>query len=330
LVGRRRALALLVAAAISSLAVRRARASPMARAMTDPLVPRRRDCILFVVIDRPADAILRDHASNAHGLSRAVAEFDLRTRVVPVTIDELVTMDADAIDAAYAPLAIIGAGSFSEWFHYASDADWRKKLDHWMQVIRETTIPMLAICGSHQLVAAAFNGFGAVAHMHDEGDPVRISLEHAASTPRGMWPSPRVGEEGTYPLVPTTSGAVDPIVRDMGHAPMASAHHKDMVVDTTGFTLLYEGDTSRSPATDAPDQARTRCRVQAMRRDDPKRILYTSQFHPEMCAFDESTTSDRGFGAEWVCAFLRLARAWWTEQEGITTRSRRGPSNDEL
>jgi GMP synthase-like glutamine amidotransferase len=293
-----------------------------ALAMPEP-APRARDHVLFVVIDRPADAVLRDHAPNARGLARAVAEFDPRARVVELTIDDLVAMDARAIDAAYAPLAIIGAGSFTEWFQYAVDTDWKHKLDHWMQIIRETTIPMLAICGSHQLVAAAFNGFGAVAHMTDGGDPVRISAEHTATAPRGMWPRPRVGEEGTYPLMPTTMGAADPIVRAMTHAPMAAAHHKDMVVDTTGFTLLYEGDTSRVPATDASDQARSRCRVQAMRLDDPRRLLYSSQFHPEMTEFDESTTADGGFGAAWVCAFLARARTWWSEREDLTTRSRR-------
>jgi len=268
---------------------------------------------LYVVIDRPADAQMPEHAPNIRGLARAVAEFDPRVGVTCVTIADIAQMSAAAIDATYAPLAIVGAGSFTEWYQYGIDADWKQKLDHWMQIIRETTIPMLAICGSHQLVAAAFNGFGAVAHMSDRGEPVPISAELAATRPRGMWPWPRVGEEGTYPIVATSDGMSDPLVRAMPSAPMAAAHHKDMVVDTTGFTLLYEGDASRAPATEASDQTRVRCRVQALRRDDPRRLLYTSQFHPEMNAFDESTAGDRGFGATWVATFLALARKWWSD-----------------
>jgi GMP synthase-like glutamine amidotransferase len=243
-------------------------------------------------------------------------------RVTSLTIAELAGMDADALDATYHPLAIIGAGSFTEWHQYGVDADWKHKLDHWMEIIRTTQLPLLAICGSHQLVAAAFNGFGAVAHMTNDGDPVRISAELAASSPRGMWPNPRVGEEGTYPVVATIAGAADPLVREMPHAPMAAAHHKDMVVDTTGFTLLYRGDASRPPATSAGDQVRTRCHVQAMKKDDPRRLLYASQFHPEMAAFDESTGGDGGFGAAWVSGFLSLARKWWNEREAFTSRSR--------
>jgi hypothetical protein len=179
--------------------------------------------------------------------------------------------------------------------------------------VRTTTVPMLAVCGSHQLVGIAFNGFGAVAHMAASGDPVRISEELALATPTGMWPEPRVGEEGTYPVVATPSGEQDPLVRSTVSAPMAAAHHKDMVVDTSGFTVLYEGDASRDALTMAGDQAPTRCRVQAMKRDDRARILYTTQFHPEMNRFDESSAGDSGFGASFIAAFLSQARAWWAQ-----------------
>ena len=278
--------------------------------------------VLFVVIDRPEDATLAAHTPNLRGLTAAVAAFDPTARITSLTIADLVGLDADALDAKYHPLAIVGAGSFTEWHQYAFDADWKHKLDHWMDIIRTTHVPMLAICGSHQLVAAAFNGFGAVAHMADAGEPVRITDELAASSPRGMWPNPRVGEEGTYPIAATVAGAADPLVRAMPHAPMAATHHKDMVVDTTGFTVLYRGDPSRPPASSASDQARLRCHVQAMKKDDPHRLLYASQFHPEMAAFDESTGGDGGFGIEWVSGFLALARTWWKDGDLVTSRSR--------
>jgi len=267
--------------------------------------------VLFVVIDRPEDARIPDHGPNVRGLRAAVGVFDPAIEVTSVTIHDLAGMDEKTLDATYRPLAIIGAGSFSEWYQYGVDADWKSKLDHWMAIIRTTKIPMLAICGSHQLVAIAFNGFSAVAHMTNDGKPIPISNELALVKPRGLWPNPRVGEEGTYPIAATVSGSADPLARALASGPMAAAHHKDMVVDTTGFVLLYQGDDSRQPATRASDQVQIRCKVQAMKRDDPSRILYCTQFHPEMQAFDESTAADRGFGATWVSVFLGQARAWW-------------------
>jgi GMP synthase-like glutamine amidotransferase len=310
----------LAGALASPLFARRALALPI-----DPapkIANDARSRVLFVVIDRPEDATVTDHAPNIRGLTAAVRAFDPMARITTLTIADVARIDAATLDATYRPLAIIGAGSFTEWHKYGVDAHWKHELDQWMEIVRTTSIPMLAICGSHQLVAAAFNGFGAVAHMADRGDPVRISDELAASSPRGMWPNPRVGEEGTYPIVATTAGADDPLVRQMPHAPMAAAHHKDMVVDTTGFSLLYRGDHSRAAATSAPNQTCTRCHVQAMKRDDARRLLYTSQFHPEMAAFDESTGDDGGFGAAWVSGFLDLARRWWSADD-LTIRSRR-------
>jgi hypothetical protein len=271
-----------------------------------------RDQVLYVIIDRPEDAQLQSHAPNIEGLRTAATAFDLTARVTPVTIADLAGIDMATLDATYRPLAIFGAGSFTEWFQYGVDARWRQDVDHWMSLIRETTIPMLAVCGSHELVALTFNGFGAVAHISDRGTPVRISEELAASPPRPMWPNPRVGEEGTYPIARTEDGADDAIAGAMPDAPMVASHHKDMVVDTTGFTVLYEGDGSRSPATQAVDQAAGRCRVQATRLDDPRRLLYTTQFHPEMTAFNESTAGDGGFGAAWLQAFFTNARRWWS------------------
>jgi GMP synthase-like glutamine amidotransferase len=275
-----------------------------------------RERILFVVIDRPEDAQIEDHRPNIRGLESIVGDVDRRLHVAPITIGDVAHLDARALDATFEPLAIVGAGSFTEWFRYATDAAWQRNLDHWMEIVRETTIPMLAICGSHQLVALAFNGFGAVAHMNDGGAPVPISAELAASPPRPMWPARRVGEEGTYPLTATPSAEGDPLVRAMGRAPAAASHHKDMVVDVTGFSLLYRSDDGRSPATRAGDQARNRCIVQALRRDDPRRVLYTTQFHPEMSSFDESTGSDDGAGAAFIGAFLEVARRWW-RREGV-------------
>ena len=325
-IGRRRLLATIAGAIGSPLvtasATRRAFAAPIdarddaQRSVTLPEVEPMssstgaRTQILYVIIDRPEDAVPADHEPNLRGLTAAVDEFDPTVKIVAVTIDELLDLDAAMVDATWRPLAVFSAGSFTEWFMYGVDAGWRRRLDHYMSLVRTLTVPMLAVCGSHQLVAIAYNGFEAVAHMTDAGAPVRISDELAASMPSGMWPSPRVGEEGTYPLVATTAGESDPIVRATSITPMAAAHHKDMVVETKGFSLLFRGDESRPAATRAQSQVQQRCRVQALKLDDPSRLLYTTQFHPEMSAFDESDAPDAGFGKSFVAAFLNEARKW--------------------
>jgi hypothetical protein len=272
--------------------------------------------VLYVVIDRPSDARAESHAPNLAGLRAAAAAFDPSTRVTPVTLADLADLDVDTLDATYEPLAIFGAGSFTEWVQYGLDARWRRDLDHWMSIIREMTIPMLAVCGSHELVGAAFNGFGAIAHMCNSGAPVPIADELAQAPPRLLGPRPCVGEAGTYPIVRTRDGAVDPITREALAAPMVASHHTDMVIDTTGFTVLYAGDGSRPPATQAraPDRALLPCHVQATKRDDPQRLLYTTQFHPEISAFLESTADDGGFGTAYLHAFLAGARDWWSQR----------------
>jgi GMP synthase-like glutamine amidotransferase len=329
-VARRRVLATVVGGLGSMALPRRARGAPFDDAPALPVVAPKlqlgaaaRTQILYVIIDRPEDANPSDHVPNLDGLSAAVEGFDPSVKVAAITLADLAGLDAATLDTTWRPLAIYGAGSFTEWHMYGRDFAWRQRLDHWMDLVRATTIPMLAVCGSHQLVGIAFNGFGAVAHMANQGDPVRISDELSLVMPCGMWPEPRVGEEGTYPIVATSAGEADPLVRATASAPMAASHHKDMVVDASGFTLLYEGDASRAAATTASDQASPRCRVQGMRRDDRSRLLYSVQFHPEMPRFRESSTGDGGFGASFIAAFLARAKAWWAErdEEGATAVS---------
>ena len=262
--------------------------------------------VLYVVLDRPEDATPASHAPNVDGVRAAASAFDASLVVEVVTIADLCGKD---VDATWSPFAIFGAGSFSEWFQYGVDARWRALLDEYMAFVRGTKIPMLAVCGSHQLVAAAFDGWGAVAHMNDDGPPVAIAEELAMQPPRGMFPSPRVGEEGTYPIVAASDTDADPFVVACGASAMTAVHHKDMVIDTEGYTLLYRGDASRDAASSAGDQAKQRCLVHALRRDDPTRLLVTTQFHPEMSRFDESTEDDAGFGARFLASFFAQAAA---------------------
>jgi hypothetical protein len=190
-----------------------------------------------------------------------------------------------------------------------------------MGILRTTTIPTLAVCGSHQLVAAAFHGFSAVAHMNDEGEPVRVSTELAATPPAPLWPSPRVGEEGTYPLRLSPGAQGDPLVKAVaGHPKRASLHHKDMVVSTGGFILLFE-ESPAPPFSKGDHQAAKRCHVQGMKLEASHRLLYSVQFHPEIHRFAEATSNDEGFGRAFLAGFFDLAKTWWRTSKLVKHRS---------
>jgi len=61
-------------------------------------------------------------------------------------------------------------------------------------------VPILAVCGSHQWLAAVYGGWEAVAHLAPQGeDPVRIADE-AEGVFRA--PAPRIGEVGAFGFRP--------------------------------------------------------------------------------------------------------------------------------
>jgi len=203
------------------------------------------------------------------------------------------------------PYAVFSAGSYSEWFQYGLDSSWQAALDSYMNVLRSIRIPTLAVCGSHQLSAAAMNGWGAVAHMTDTGDPILVSQELELGKP--LIPEPRVGEEGTYPIAVTHDGARDRMLaRSLAGEVWVSLHHKDMVVDARGATMLMTSDLGRAAATTAAGQSARRCLVQGLRwRGRP---VWSAQFHPEVGRFGEATTDDGGFGKRLLLSWLEAGR----------------------
>ncbi|MBL8717154.1 MAG: hypothetical protein JNL79_14305 [Myxococcales bacterium] len=261
----------------------------------------------YVFIDRPEDADLAAHQPNIDGLAAAVAAFDDQLTVLPVHIRELVDLDAHAFVRRFHPFAVFGAGSFTEWFQYGADPAWRAVVDPYLALLRTLRTPMLAVCGSHQLLAAAVHGFSAIAHMNDAGDPVRISDELATDPPAPRFPDPRVGEVGTYPIALTAAGARDGLASTFAGEPLwASLHHKDMVVDTRRARLLFTHDDSREPRTNAGELAQRRCAVQGLHYKG--RPMWSTQFHPEIGCFSEGTSDDGGFGRRFLVAFLHAAR----------------------
>jgi GMP synthase-like glutamine amidotransferase len=262
--------------------------------------------VLYVVIDRRQDATVADHQSNIQGVEAAARACDSSLVVEPVTVFELQGLDEAALLARYAPFALFGAGSWSEWFHYGVDPAWRAALDEYMALLRTTRIPTLAVCGSHQLLGIAMNGFSAVAHMADYGPPTPISAELALTPPQLMIPTPRVGEAGTYPLAVTAHGATDPVIAPaVTGLVSASLHHSDMVTDWTGGRLLMTCDPSREVASTSATLCATRCEAQAIRWGN--RPVYGVQFHPEIARFGVATEDDGGFGERLLVSFLRGA-----------------------
>lgn len=287
-------------------------------------VPRRRN-VLYITIDRPTEltASPDGHDPNIAGLEAAARQFDNHLQILRINLDA-VPPDADALEQQWHPFSLFCAGSFTEWYHYGNSADsdlnvraediiWTQRLNNYIAIIRKTDIPIFAVCGSHQLMAAAFNGFGALAHMNNNGPPISIAAEHAITPHRLLAPKPRVGEEGTYPLSLTAAGSADPVLsRAALPSVWGSDHHKDMVTGTNGFTVMIVPDNSRSPCTGLPAQAIPRCLVQGMRRNDSSRLLYSTQFHPEInCFLDATTVTDGGFGARLLVEYFREAEQWW-------------------
>ena len=62
-----------------------------------------------------------------------------------------------------------------------------------------------------------------------------------------------------------------------------------------------------------PATAAERCAVQALRRDDPARLLYSLQFHPELPSGDAAVDAQ---GARLLASFLRLAARFWRGTAG--------------
>ncbi len=272
-----------------------------------------RDRIWYVTID-DCDYFRAGHPGHAANLSnlQRIAQ-QVGARVEPIWMADL----GDELLHAGTTLALFAAGSFPEWFLAASRPDWRARLDAYCQQIRATRVPVLAVCGSHQLVARSFTDWGAVGHMVPAGQPVLTVADELAQNAAQI-PRPRLGEVGVFPLRACAGQGADPLLAGLPSRPHFVQYHRDQVIAGRhpGFQALLEPDPDRAPEFWLPDDADhanpasagDRCQVQALRLNASERVLYTTQFHPELPA--------KRAGVDWqgerlILNFVDIARDFW-------------------
>ncbi len=184
------------------------------------------------------------HAARFEEISRQrclILPFDIATRALMDSLE---------------PGAVIMSGFASSFQTYEPGAfdnvaDW---------LMNGTSVPTLAVCGSHQLVGFIFNGRlapGGV--LHDE--PMRLRRSGEPIVNPDYHPEYFM-ERGFYPLTVLTE---DPIFRACSTPPVVmESHYCEVKQLPPGFLHLASTEE---------------CRIQAMRHGD--RPLLGVQFHPE-------------------------------------------------
>ena len=169
--------------------------------------------------------------------------------------------------------ALVISGCGADWSEY-NEAD----LAEMYRVIRAADLPILGLCGGHQLIAMA----------HD--------------TPLGTMRRLEEGEEDIYPglgpgyfkewdYTPVRVVKADPIFEGLGEEPVfLEAHYWEVKEVPPGFELLASTDA---------------CRIQAIRRAGA--LVYGTQFHPEYYYLSEEEETLRYDGREMLTNFFRLA-----------------------
>lgn len=246
-----------------------------------------------------------DHQHNLRGLKEAAAGFDAGTY-----IEDRWSREVDGrVLADPHLLALFLAGSWDEWIEIYRRLDWSWELQRFGTLVRGTDVPTLAVCGSHQLLAATFAGWGDVGHMTPAGSTPRPISAEADGTSR--IPTPRLGEVGVFPTV--VAGPADPLLAGLPAQPMFAEYHHDAVLappPSSRPILLPDGlngaDQSGAKFWERVTRPQDRCQVQALRYDVPPtgRLLYATQFHPEL-------TWGGPHGAVLLRNFFRLARDYW-------------------
>ncbi len=304
-----------------------------------------RRVVLYVTVDpfdhRDGAGELRGHKPNLARLKEAATSWRPDTIVKDIWCAHL----AEETLADPSLLALFLSGSYTDWMEAFREPEWQRMLDAYCALLRQTHVPILAVCGSHQLVAYAFGGWKAVGHMAARGAPAVSIAEEADGISRV--PNPRVGEVGTF-LYRRETG--DPLFAGLAERPedplIFSQWHQDLVLlpglpaesllrpiglecaalDPTfprGPRVALQppslGETeigpARTPSRRHVESVEECCRVQALRYDVPPagRILYTTQFHPDLAGADSAGNRDHGIAM--LHNFFSLADAVWAEKK---------------
>jgi GMP synthase-like glutamine amidotransferase len=295
--------------------------------------------ILYITLDpeshRGPDGGPGAHATNYNNLSRIARDWR-----PDATLDH-------AWCAALTPaaledprlLALVMAGSFTDWVGAVRQPAWQRLLDEYAGLIRQTRVPTLAICGSHQFVAYMYGGWNAVGHMACDGAvPVRATQE-ADGILRA--PSPRVGEVGVYAFC-AAARARDPILRGMPERMhFVEYHHDEAYLDALppnihsllrpdgiddavqlapydmGRAVVVPGQSPTPFAHRPVATAAERCQAQLLRCDVPPagRVFYSAQLHPELTwdTPDLAAQAANREGPLLIHNFLDLADSYWRD-----------------
>jgi GMP synthase-like glutamine amidotransferase len=259
-----------------------------------------RSKVLFVTID-DYDRCAPGERGHEHNVLRVAAIARAwgarRGRAVDVTPRHFTTVTKATLQSPDL-LALFLAGSWPEWHEMrlpmgkAKDGtqSYGDALRPYMDLVRETTVPILAVCGSHHLVAAAYSGWRAVGHML--ADPAHPTIEDELRDGTSYIPSPRPGEIGAFAVAATRR---DPIFDGLTTPrPYFMQHHHDEVVEAnlSPELVVIAGPADGPAVQDVLTRPRhrplhapgERCRVQGMRHADEAKLLYSFQFHPDLPA----------------------------------------------
>ena len=169
--------------------------------------------------------------------------------------------------------ALVISGCGADWSEYSEAG-----LAEMYRIIRAADLPILGLCGGHQLIAMAYGAPLGALRLLEEGE-------------EDVYPSLGPGYYKEWGFTPVRVVKADPIFADLGEEPVfVEAHYWEVKKVPPGFELLASTDV---------------CRIQAIKHTD--QLVYGTQFHPECYYLSEEEETLRYDGRKLLANFFRLA-----------------------